>query len=192
MWYHDSMAKKKNYMVWMDMEMTGLNPEKDKIIEIATVITDSGLNVVAEGPHLVIHQPPSVLKSMDRWNRTQHKKSGLTEAVKVSKASVREAEKATLDFIKRYCVPQTALLCGNSIHHDRRFLIRYMPRIHRYLHYRMVDVSTLKDLIQRWYPSKNDLPKKGQSHRAVEDIRESIEELRFYREHFFKGTHEGS
>lgn len=170
----------------MDLEMTGLDPDKENIIEIATLITDGNLNLIAEGPDLVIHQKPKLLKAMDEWNLKQHAKSGLIEAVQKSKLSVADAEKATLDFIQQHVPPKTSPLCGNSIHHDRRFLIKYMPKLHDYLHYRHVDVTTIKALIQRWYPKPKVYPKKRENHRALTDIRESVEELRFLREEYFK------
>ena len=174
-------------MVWIDMEMTGLDPEKNRIIEIAMIITDGNLNVLAEGPDLVIHQPASFLKGMDEWNQEHHAKSGLLEAVKESTLTVKKAEQLTLEVIKEYCNPKKAPLCGNSVHHDRRFLVNYMPAIDQYLHYRHIDVSTLKALIVRWYPKDKDkVPPKGKAHRALADIRESIDELKFYRERYFK------
>ena len=173
-------------MVWIDMEMPGLDPEKEGIIEIATIVTDKGLNVLAEGPDLVVRQPLKLLKKMDSWNQKQHKKSGLVDEVKISKVTVRQAEKKTLDFLKQYCVPGKATLCGNSVYHDRRFIIKYMPRLNKFLHYRLVDVSTLKELVRRWYPKNKELPKKSERHRALADIRESIEELRFHRETYFR------
>jgi oligoribonuclease len=176
----------KNHMVWIDMEMTGLDPQKERIIEIATLVTDSQLKIVAEGPNLVIHQPDTILKKMDSWNKKHHGKSGLTAAVKASKISVKKAEKLTLDFLKQYCVPKKAVLCGNSVHQDRRFIVKYMPRLDRFLHYRLVDVSTIKDLVKRWYPKNKEMPKKNENHRALDDIRESVEELRFYRKHYFR------
>lgn len=175
----------RNNMIWLDMEMTGLNPEKDRIIEIATIITDGNLNILAEGPDLVIHQSTSCLKAMDEWNQSHHSKSGLIEAVKESTMTVKRAEQLTLEVIKECCNPKKAPLCGNSVHHDRRFLAKYMPKLESYFHYRHVDVSTLKALIARWYPKDKERPK-GKSHRALADIRESIEELKFYREKYFK------
>lgn len=172
-------------MVWIDMEMTGLDPEKERIIEIATIITDGNLQILAEGPNLVIHQPSSILKGMDDWNQKHHTKSGLLKLIQTSTMTVKKAEQLTLDLIKEFCKPQKAPLCGNSVHHDRRFLVKYMPAIDRYLHYRHIDVSTLKSLIMRWYP-KDKLPAKGKTHRAMIDIRESIAELKFYREKYFK------
>ncbi|MBI3317477.1 MAG: oligoribonuclease [Candidatus Omnitrophica bacterium] len=176
--------KHKTNLVWMDLEMTGLDPEKERIIEIATLITDKDLNVIAEGPNLVIHQPARVLRAMDDWNQKHHKKSGLLDAVKASRVSIRQAERETLRFIKGYCFPKKSPLCGNSIHHDRLFLLKSMPRIHDYLHYRIVDVSSLKFLIQSWYPKDKKLKKKKSAHRALEDIQASIDELKHYREHY--------
>lgn len=175
-------------MVWIDMEMTGLDPEKEGIIEIATIITDGDLNVLAEGPNLVIHQKPLLLKKMDDWNQKQHLRSGLIDRVKKSKVTLAEAERQTLNFVKTFCLPGKAPLCGNAVHHDRRFLIKYMPKLNQFLHYRHVDVSTVKALIDRWYPKSKDLPRKKDAHRALADILESIEELRFYRMNYFKPT----
>ena len=181
-----STLKSKHNMVWIDMEMTGLDPEKEEIIEMATIITDSNLHILNEGPNLVIHQKPSLLKKMDEWNQKQHKKSGLIEEVRNSKVTLKGAEEMTLEFITHYCFPKKSPLCGNAVHHDRRFLIKSMPKLNGYLHYRHVDVSTLKDLVQRWYPKNKDLPKKNDVHRALPDIRASIDELKFYRANYFK------
>lgn len=178
--------KSKNNLVWMDLEMTGLEPEEERIIEIATVITDNQLHILAEGPSLVIHQSPSVLKRMDAWNLKHHKKSGLLEEVAASKVSVKEAEEKTLEFVKEYCILKKSPLCGNSVHHDRRFLIKYMPKLNDYLHYRLIDVSTVKFLVKGWYPKDKNQPKKKKNHRALQDVRESIEELEYYRKHYFK------
>lgn len=172
-------------MVWIDMEMSGLEPDKNVILEIATIVTDGDLNVLAEGPNLVIHQPISILRKMDPWNQEHHAKSGLIEAVKASTVTVRRAEQLTLERISEFCKPKKAPLCGNSVHHDRKFLMRYMPKIDAFLHYRHVDVSSIKSLVKRWYP-KDKEPQKGKLHRALSDIRESIAELRYYREHYFK------
>ncbi len=176
----------KDNMVWIDMEMTGLDPEKEGVLEIATIITDSHLKILAEGPRLVISQPPKLLKTMDSWNKRQHKKSGLLEEVKKSKMTVKKAEARTLKFIKEYCVKGKSHLCGNAVYHDRRFIIKYMPKLDRYLHYRLIDVSTVKDLVRRWYPKNKEIPKKKEMHRALSDIVESIEELRFYKDHYFR------
>jgi oligoribonuclease len=178
--------KHKDNMVWIDMEMTGLDPEKEGIIEVASIVTDKDLNIIDEGPDLVIKQPEKLMKAMDSWNQKHHGSSGLRDAVKKSKINVKKAEKKTLEFIKKYCVPHKNCLCGNSIYQDRRFIIKYMPRLDEFLHYRMIDVSTIKELVRRWYPKDKGLPQKSESHRALADIRESIEELRYYRKHYFK------
>lgn len=174
----------KEYLVWMDLEMTGLDPEIDTILEIATIITDGQLNIVAEGPNLAVYQPDSVLDAMNDWCKQHHGDSGLTERVRNSDVSISEAEKLTLDFIKAYVPERSSPLCGNSIHQDRRFLVSYMPEIEAYLHYRNVDVSTVKELVRRWYP-KLSQPAKCGNHLALADIRESISELQFYREKVF-------
>lgn len=181
----ESKTTSKDHFVWIDLEMTGLDPDKEVIIEIATIITDSQLNIVAEGPDLVLHQPEIYLTRMDDWNRNQHSKSGLTDDVRKSMISLEAAESQTLDFIRHYCEAKQNPLCGNAVHHDRRFLIKYMPKIHEFLHYRHVDVSTIKTLVAKWYPKQKEV-KKNTSHRALADIRESIEELRLYRQCYFK------
>jgi len=180
------MPTLSDLLVWMDMEMSGLDPEREVILEVATLITDARLNLVAEGPALVVHQPDSVLDAMDEWNREHHGASGLTARVRASHLSLAEAETQTLDFVRQHCPERSAPLCGNSIHQDRRFLSRYMPRLDGYLHYRNVDVSTLKELVRRWYPEGPTPPEKKHAHLALDDIRESIDELRFYRQHFFR------
>ena len=174
-----------SHLLWMDLEMTGLHPDRDTILEIATLISNETLDVVAEGPVLVIQHPPAVLEAMDQWNREHHAQSGLTARVLASSTSLAAAEAQTLAFVKRYCPPRTSPLCGNSIWQDRRFLARYMPVLEGYLHYRTIDVSTVKELVRRWYPSGPKPPEKKHAHLALDDIRESIEELRFYREHYF-------
>ncbi|MFQ5450509.1 MAG: oligoribonuclease [Nitrospinaceae bacterium] len=173
-------------LVWMDLEMTGLDPGCEVIIEIATLITDGELNVIAEGPCLAIHQSNEILNRMDEWNTTHHFASGLTQRVRESKITHREAEQITLDFIKQYCPPQTSPLCGNSIAQDRRFLVKYMKELHDYLHYRSIDVTSVKELVKRWYPAGPKFPKKSQVHLANIDVRESLDELIFYRKHYFK------
>ena len=178
--------KHKYNLVWIDMEMTGLDPEKEGIIEMASVVTDKDLSVLAEGPNLIIRQPAKLLKGMDAWNQKQHAKSGLLAEVKKSKISVKKAEKLTLDFIKKYCIPHKTVLCGSAIYHDRRCIIKYMPKLNEFLHYRLIDVSTLKELMRRWYPKGKNLPKKTERHRALSDILESIEDLRYFRKHYFK------
>lgn len=174
-------------LVWVDLEMTGLDPEKDRIVEIAVIVTDGVLARVEEGPDLVVHQPDEVLASMDPVVVAMHAESGLTEAVRTSTLQVAEAEAQALAFVTR-CVPQarSAPLAGNSVHADRAFLRRYMPRLEQHLHYRNVDVSTLKELARRWAPDVlAEAPSKSGGHRALADIRESIEELRWYRERLF-------
>jgi len=175
-------------LVWIDLEMTGLDPDRDTILEIAALITNSELDPVAEGPVLAIHQPAEVLEAMDEWNREHHAASGLTQRVLSSRLSMAEAERRLLDFVKGYCPARTSPLCGNSVWQDRRFLARHMPAFEGYLHYRNIDVSTVKELVRRWYPDGPKAPEKKHSHLALDDIRESIEELRFYRRHYFRAT----
>lgn len=172
-------------LVWMDLEMTGLDPDKDTIIEIATLITDGELNIIADGPELVVRQDPQLFAGMDDWNQEHHTKSGLWQKVITSKVSLAEAERLTLAFIQQHAGPKESPLCGNSIWQDRRFLVRHMPLVESYLHYRLVDVSTIKELATRWYPTIKFIKKKG-AHRALDDIRESLDELRFYRQTLFK------
>ncbi|BBH13239.1 oligoribonuclease [Chromobacterium haemolyticum] len=173
-------------LIWLDMEMTGLNPETDRIIEVAMIVTDSQLNVVAESPVLVIHQPDEVLDGMDDWNKNTHGKSGLIEKVKASTLGEAEAEQMLLDFMAQYVPPRITPMCGNTIHQDRRFMVRWMPKLEEYFHYRNLDVSTLKELCKRWKPEvARGVVKRGK-HEALADILESIEELRYYREHFLK------
>jgi oligoribonuclease len=175
-------------LVWMDLEMTGLDPDRDTILEIVALITNNELEPVAEGPVLAIHHPAEVLDAMDGWNREHHAASGLTRRVLSSRLSMAEAEQQLLDFVKSYCPARTSPLCGNSVWQDRRFLARYMPAFEGYLHYRTIDVSTVKELVRRWYPDGPQAPEKKHSHLALDDIRESIEELRFYRRHYFRAT----
>ncbi len=167
------------------MEMTGLEPDHDVILEIATVITDKNLNILEVGPCLAIHHRESHLKKMDKWNTDHHNASGLIERVRASKITTKKAEELTLEFIKQYVRPRTAPLCGNSIGQDRRFLYKYMPHLSEYLHFRSVDVTTVKELLRRWYPGRSLGPKKKKVHLALSDIQESIDELRYYRENFF-------
>jgi oligoribonuclease len=172
----------------MDLEMTGLDPARHVIVEIATIVTDDDLEVVAEGPDLVVHQPAEALAGMDEVVRTMHTSSGLLTAIQASTITLEEAGRQTLAFIKEHIPESRAVpLCGNSIGTDRRFLAIYLPAIEEYLHYRSVDVSTLKELTRRWYPGVLDgVPRKATAHRALDDIRESIEELRWYRDHVFR------
>lgn len=179
------MSQQDN-LVWMDLEMTGLEPERDVIIEIATIVTDGHLNVIAEGPVFAVHQPDILLDAMDEWNTRTHGNSGLTARVKASDVSCRDAELRTIEFLSQYVKPGTSPLCGNSIHQDRRFLVKYMPELEAFFHYRNLDVSTLKELAKRWNPSVVSSFKKTGSHQALDDIRESIAELGHYREHFLR------
>ena len=184
---HEITPRLHGVLVWMDLEMTGLEPETDVIVEIATLITDDDLNIIAEGPDLVIHQSDEVLARMNQIVVDMHTKSGLLEAIKSSTITLEEAGAATLEFIRQH-IPEarTIPLCGNSIGTDRRFLAKYLPEIENYLHYRSVDVSTIKELARRWYPQLgSDRPNKGGTHRALDDIRASVNELAFYRERVF-------
>ncbi|TXR54233.1 oligoribonuclease [Reinekea thalattae] len=177
---------KKSNLIWIDLEMSGLDPDVCHILEIATLITDKDLNILAEGPSIVVHQPDSVLDEMDEWCTTHHGESGLTDKVKSSDISLAEAEAQTLSFMQQWVEQGASPLCGNSIWQDRRFLIKYMPSIDSYCHYRNIDVSTLKELAARWQPELlSGYTKKG-SHRAMDDIIESVEELRFYKDNFLK------
>jgi oligoribonuclease len=173
-------------LIWIDLEMTGLDPEKEVIIEIATIVTDAELNTLAEGPSIVIHQPDSYLDAMDEWCTTQHGQSGLTQRVKDSTISCREAEILTLDFLKQYVPAGTSPICGNSIGQDRRFLVKYMPELEAFFHYRNLDVSTLKELAKRWRPEALEGFEKKGTHLALDDIRDSIAELQHYRQTFIQ------
>ncbi|QQS53268.1 MAG: oligoribonuclease [Candidatus Competibacteraceae bacterium] len=172
-------------LIWIDLEMTGLDTQTDRIIEIATVVTDSQLNVLAEGPVLAIHQSDATLAAMDDWNRKQHGGSGLATRVRASELDEREAEIRTLAFLSQHVPPGKSPMCGNSICQDRRFLARCMPDLEAYFHYRNLDVSTLKELARRWYPERVKGFNKSSTHLALQDIHDSIEELRFYRERLF-------
>src|SRR5450631_4855410 len=174
------------YLIWIDLEMTGLMPDTDQIIEIATVLTDNDLNVVAEGPDLVIQQPEEVLARMDDWNQRQHGGSGLLTRVRASRMTVTEAERQTLLFLSTHVNPGVSPMCGNSICQDRRFLARLMPDLEKFFHYRNLDVSTLKELALRWAPQVAEGFRKSSSHLALDDVRESIRELQHYREHLLR------
>jgi oligoribonuclease len=180
------MAQNQNYLIWVDMEMTGLVPETDHIIEVAMVITDNDLNTVSEAPVLVVHQPDSILDGMDAWNKSTHAKSGLIDRVKASVLNDAQVEEQILDFLKEYVPTRTSPMCGNSICQDRRFMARWMPKLEEYFHYRNLDVSTLKELAKRWKPEMAKGVKKHGKHEALADIYESIEEMKHYREHFIK------
>ena len=173
-------------LIWIDLEMTGLDTDRDHIIEIATIVTDSELNTLAEGPVFAVHQPDSVLNGMDEWNTRQHGQSGLTERVRNSRVDLREAERQTIDFLRQHVPAGKSPMCGNSICQDRRFLAREMPALERFFHYRNMDVSTLKELVKRWRPDLVGGFSKVSSHLALDDIRDSIAELKYYREHFLK------
>lgn len=172
-------------LIWIDLEMSGLDPESCAILEVACVVTDGDLNELGEGVDLVVHQPDAVLARMDDWCTRHHGQSGLTDAVKASTISVRAAELRTLDYLRRYTNKGQAPLAGSSVSHDRRFIDKYMPDLSAWLHYRTIDVSTVKELVKRWYGGL-ELPSKKNTHRALDDIRESIEELRYYRQHAFR------
>ena len=177
---------RKEKLIWIDLEMTGLNPDKDRIIEIATVVTDKELTVLAEGPVCAIHQADGMLAGMDEWNTRQHATSGLTERVRASSTSESQAEQETLAFLRQHVDQGASPICGNSICQDRRFLIRYMPELAAFFHYRNLDVSTLKILVKLWMPEISGRFEKQSVHLALADIHDSIRELRFYREHLFK------
>jgi len=180
------MAVSENNLIWIDLEMTGLDPQNDLIIEIATVVTDSELNELAEGPVLAIHQPDAVLAGMDEWNTNQHGGSGLTERVRKSRIDAATAERETLAFLEQWVSKGASPMCGNSICQDRRFMARLMPTLEEFFHYRNLDVSTLKELAKLWAPKVYEGFKKDSSHLALNDIRDSIAELRHYREHLLK------
>jgi len=180
------MAANDNRLVWLDMEMTGLDPEKERIIEVAVVVTEPDLAVVAEGPVLVIHQPDSLLAAMDSWNQATHGRSGLIDKVRASTLTEAQAEDILLDFLSRHVPAGKSPLCGNTISQDRRFMVRYMPRLEQFFHYRNLDVSTLKELARRWRPEVYKGFEKKSRHEALADIYESIEELKYYREHFLR------
>lgn len=180
------MAKSKKNLIWIDLEMTGLDTNNDEIIEIATIVTDADLNVLAEGPIIAIYQPDSILNGMDEWNTRQHGGSGLVERIRNSTFTVTDAEQQTLEFLKQYVPAGTSPMCGNSICQDRRFMARLMPELEAFFHYRNLDVSSLKELARRWAPKVEKSFKKNASHLAMDDVKDSIRELQHYREHFIK------
>lgn len=180
------MAADENNLIWIDLEMTGLDPFNDTIIEIATVVTNGALQVLAHGPVIAIHQPVAVLDGMDEWNTRQHGKSGLTARVRDSAETLASAEQATLAFLRQWLPKGASPMCGNSVCQDRRFMAREMPELEAFFHYRNLDVSTVKELAKRWAPKTYAGHKKDSSHLALDDILDSIEELRYYREHFLR------
>jgi oligoribonuclease len=180
------MAQDAANLIWIDMEMSGLDPDRDRVLEIAIVVTRGDLEVVAEAPVLVVHQPDSVLNAMDSWNTSTHARTGLTERVRASTTTEAQAEQRMLAFVSEHVPPTTSPMCGNSVHQDRRFLARYMPRLEAYFLYRNLDVSTLKELARRWRPSLLESLVKAGRHEALADIHESIDELKYYREHFLR------
>jgi len=173
-------------LIWVDLEMTGLNPERDVVIEIATIITDSDLNTLAEGPVIALHQSDARLDGMDEWNTTHHNRSGLVERVKASKHNEQRATEETIAFLQQWVPPGASPMCGNTICQDRRFMARHLPQLESFFHYRNLDVSTLKILMQRWRPELESGITKTGAHLALDDIRESIDEMRYYREHFLR------
>ena len=180
------MAQDKNHLVWVDMEMTGLDPMRDRVIEVALVVTNNALEVVAEGPVLVIHQPDQVLDGMDDWNKGTHQRSGLIDRIRASTLTETAAEEQLLEFLKAHVPAGASPMCGNSVCQDRRFMANYLPRLEQYFHYRNLDVSTLKELSKRWKPAVYGAFKKSGKHEALADILESIDELRHYRPHFIR------
>jgi oligoribonuclease len=177
-------APDESWLIWVDMEMTGLNPATDRIIEVAVIVTDSNLNLITEGPAIAIHQPDSVMAAMDQWNTSTHGRSGLTERVRHSTVSEAQAEAMLIDFLRPLVPAGKSPMCGNSICQDRRFMARYMPELEAWFHYRNLDVSTLKELCKRWQPQIAKGFAKRSAHTALADIQESIDEMRYYREHF--------
>lgn len=180
------MPQDANALIWIDLEMTGLDPDNDRIIEVATIVTDANLNVVAQGPVLAVHQPDAVLQAMDEWNTRTHGGTGLTQRVKESNLSEADVQARTIDFLKDYVPKGKSPMCGNSICQDRRFLARHMPDLEAWFHYRNLDVSSFKEVIKRWRPGILDGFSKRNTHMALDDIQESIDELRYYREHFLR------
>ena len=180
------MAADPNNLVWIDMEMSGLNPDTDRVLELAIVVTDTNLNTVAEAPVLVVHQDDAVIDAMDTWNKSTHAKSGLIDRVRASPLTEAEAENLLVEFLQQYVPPGVSPMCGNSVHQDRRFMVRHLPKLEAFFHYRNLDVSTLKELAKRWRPELAAGLTKHGKHEALADIYESIDELKYYREHFLK------
>ena len=180
------MAQDRTPLVWIDMEMSGLVPERDRVLEVAMIVTDSELNTIAEAPVLVVHQPDEVLESMDAWNKATHGRTGLVDKVRASTLTEAAAERGLIEFLTPLVAKGTAPLCGNTVHQDRRFMARYLPAFDEYLHYRIIDVSTLKELAKRWRPDVLEGVTKEGKHEALADIYESIEELKHYRRHFLR------
>ena len=178
------MSQSAENLIWIDLEMTGLDTDNDLIIEIATIITDSRLNILEEGPIVAVHQADEILDAMDEWNTRQHGQSGLISRIKASEYTVSDAENMTLEFVKRFVPENKSPMCGNSICQDRRFMHRLMPSLEQYFHYRNLDVSSVKEIVKRWYPNGPEF-KKASSHLAMDDIRDSINELLFYQQHYF-------
>lgn len=183
-----TLRKSDENLVWLDCEMSGLEPDTDRLLEIAVIVTNPQLDIRIEGPVLVIHQSNETLDKMDAWNKGTHGKSGLIDKVKASTVSEAQAEQILIDFLKKYVSKSVAPMCGNTIGQDRRFLVRYMPKLEAFFHYRNIDVSTLKELAKRWRPELAAGFKKAQAHTALADVHESIDELVYYREHFLKAT----
>jgi len=180
------MAADANNLIWVDIEMSGLDPEVERVLEVAVVVTDVQLNTVAEGPVLVVHQSDAVLDAMDAWNKSTHAKSGLIERVKASTLTEADVENQLVEFMRQHVPADVSPLCGNSVHQDRRFMVKYLPAFEAYFHYRNLDVSTLKELMRRWKPELAAGMTKHGRHEALADVYESIEELKYYREHFLK------
>lgn len=185
------MITSPDHLIWIDLEMTGLDPERCHILEIATLVTDARLELVAEGPSLVVHADSTELETLSDWSREQFARTGLLEEVRRSTISRAEAEERTLAFLTEHCIPGASPLCGSSVHHDRAFLRREMRRLHDFAHYRNVDVSTIKELVRRWYPGLSHPPKKAETHRALLDIQETVAELSYYRSRFFRDPESG-
>ncbi|MCK0764415.1 oligoribonuclease [Chromohalobacter beijerinckii] len=179
-------APRNDLLIWIDLEMTGLDPQRERIIEVATLVTDNDLNLIAEGPVLAVHQPDALLEAMDEWNTRTHGASGLTQRVRESRIDTAEAERQTLAFLKTYVTPHSSPMCGNSVHQDRRFMLREMPELAEFFHYRNLDVSTLKELAKRWNPQALAGFEKRNTHQALDDIRESLAELAHYRKTFLR------